>query len=219
MIRLLIIALLFAGCAVKQNKITPKEAPTQRPYAVNGKMYYPMKSIKIGWTQRGLASWYGPDFHGRYTSNGEVYNMYAYTAAHKTLPMNTIVKVTNLKNGKSVIVRINDRGPFVKGRIIDLSYAAGKKIGLDVLGVAPVKLKVIAFKGKSYVKGYMIQIGAYLNPSSAQKLAKKYQKLGYNTVVLKTGRYYKIYIKGFRSYDEAKKFQIIHKINGFIIGE
>ena len=116
---------------------------TMRCYTVLGKTYKPTH-VRVGTTMRGISSWYGPNFHGRYTSNGEIYNMYDYTAAHKTLPMNTIVKVTNLNNNKSVIVRINDRGPFVKGRIIDLSYAAAKKIGLDVTGTAPVEIEVIS---------------------------------------------------------------------------
>jgi rare lipoprotein A len=91
----------------------------------------------------GYASWYGSEFHGHRTSNGEIYNMYSLTAAHRSIPFNSIVEVKNLDNGKKVIVRINDRGPFVRGRIIDLSYAAGKKIGLIGSGTARVKLKVL----------------------------------------------------------------------------
>jgi len=215
--------IIFTGCATQYNSyVMPSKNiknPTKRPYVVNGNIYYPMNSVPIGYTQKGIASWYGPDFHGRYTSNGEIYNMYAYTAAHKTLPMNTIVKVTNLNNGKSVIVRINDRGPFVKGRIIDLSYAAGKKIGLDITGTAPVVLKVIGFKGKNYVNGYMIQIGAFLRKKGAKITANKYKKFGYNTVVLKQNDFYKVYITGFKTYNEAKRFKIVHKLAGFIVGE
>ncbi|WP_082757846.1 septal ring lytic transglycosylase RlpA family protein [Candidatus Desulfofervidus auxilii] len=92
----------------------------------------------------GIASWYGPGFHGQRTASGEVYNMYKYTAAHKTLPLGTYVRVINLENGKTVIVRINDRGPFKKGRIIDLSYAAAKKIGMIASGTARVKLDIIS---------------------------------------------------------------------------
>ncbi|WP_457560850.1 septal ring lytic transglycosylase RlpA family protein [Caminibacter sp.] len=219
-----LILLLFAGCAQKEYytqvyNVPGIKNPTKKPYSVNGKMYYPLNSVPIGWTQEGIASWYGPDFHGKYTSNGEVYNMYAYTAAHKTLPMNTIVKVTNLNNGKSVIVRINDRGPFVKGRIIDLSYAAGKKIGLDVTGTAPVKITVIGFKGKNYVNGYRVQIGAFINKKGAEKLSKIYKNLGYNTLILKQNVFYKVYITGFKTYSEAKKFMISHKISGFVVGD
>jgi rare lipoprotein A len=224
--RYLFIAVLFflAGCAQKSYNtqvynVPGIKNPTKKPYSVNGKVYYPMNTVYVGWTQRGIASWYGPDFHGRYTSNGEVYNMYAFTAAHKTLPMNTIVKVTNLINHKSVIVRINDRGPFVKGRIIDLSYAAGKKIGLDVTGTAPVKITVIGFKGKNYVSGYRVQIGAFLRESGAKSVARKYKNLGYNTVVLRQNGFYKVYITGFKSYNEAKRFLITHKISGFVVGD
>ena len=92
----------------------------------------------------GVASWYGPGFHGRRTASGEIYNMYDYTAAHKTLPLGTYVRVINLENGKSVVVRINDRGPFVKNRIIDLSYAAAKKIDMIDKGTARVKLQIIS---------------------------------------------------------------------------
>ena len=220
MSRFIFLVLFFVGCATKYDRyILPSKHPTQKPYVINGKVYYPKKKVPIGWTQKGIASWYGPNFHGKYTSNGEVYNMFSFTAAHKTLPMNTIVKVTNLINGKSVIVRINDRGPFVKGRIIDLSYAAGKKIGLDVMGTAPVKLTVIGFNGKTFVNEYMIQVGAFLNKKSAKKVAKKYKKFGYNTIVLKKGYFYKVYIKGFKSYNEAKRFKIKNHIAGFIIGE
>jgi len=220
---LLAIILFFLGCSTKEYKtyVIPSsniKTTTQKPYVVNGKIYYP-HNVPIGWTQRGIASWYGPNFHGNYTSNGEIYNMYAFTAAHKTLPMNTIVKVTNLNNGKSVIVRINDRGPFVKGRIIDLSYAAGKKIGLDVTGTAPVKIEVIGFKGKRYVSGYKLQVGAFLNKNSALKTANKYKKFGYNTKVLKAKNFYKVYITGFKTYNQAKEFALKHNIAGFVVGE
>jgi len=227
------ILLLLTGCTTK-SYFFPKSSsgyvtktyetpgvitPTQKVYSINGKMYYPKKSVPIGWKQRGIASWYGPNFHGKYTSNGELYNMYAYTAAHKTLPMNTIVKVTNLKNKKSVVVRINDRGPFVEGRIIDLSYIAGKQIGLDKSGIAPVVIEVIGFKGKNYVNGYTIQVGAFLNKNGAILTANKYKRLGYNSKVLKKGDFYKVVIGQFKSYNEAKKFKLENSLNGFIIGE
>jgi len=105
------------------------------------------RGVKVGYTENGKASWYGGKFHGRKTANGETYDMHAMTAAHKSLPFNCIVIVTNLDNQKTVRVRINDRGPFVRGRIIDLSYAAGKKIGIDVTGIAPVQIKVIGKVG------------------------------------------------------------------------
>ena len=126
------------------------------PVKVAGKVVYKTVEItgKTAWEivtapfpeneLEGIASWYGPGFHGRRTASGEIYNMYAYTAAHKTLPLGTYVRVINLENGKSVVVRINDRGPFKKGRIIDLSYAAAKKIGMIEKGTARVRLEILS---------------------------------------------------------------------------
>lgn len=119
---------------------------TMRPYQVAGKWYYPEK-VSLGDRFDGYASWYGEDFHNKQTSNGETYNMYAHTAAHKTFPMNTVLKVLNVENGKSTIVRINDRGPFVEGRIIDLSSAAAHDIDMVKVGTAKVRLEVIGFGG------------------------------------------------------------------------
>lgn len=111
-------------------------------YVVRGKRYYVLKSSK-GFVQRGIASWYGNKFHGRKTSNGERYNMYAMTAAHKTLPIPTYVQVTNLDNGKHVVVRVNDRGPFHDNRIIDLSYAAAKKLDIVGHGTGHVEIRAL----------------------------------------------------------------------------
>jgi rare lipoprotein A len=111
-------------------------------YVVLGKRYYVKKSSR-GYVERGIASWYGKKFHGRKTSNGEIYNMYAMTAAHKTLPIPTYLQVTNLNNGKQVVVRVNDRGPFHENRIIDLSYAAASKLGITGTGTGLVELRAI----------------------------------------------------------------------------
>ncbi len=119
---------------------------TMRPYQVAGKWYYPEK-VSLGDKFDGYASWYGADFHAKKTSNGETYNMHAHTAAHKTFPINTVVKVLNVENGKSTIVRINDRGPFVEGRIIDLSNAAAEDIDMVKVGTAKVRLEIIGFGG------------------------------------------------------------------------
>ena len=219
------IILYITGCSSRYETYSsyvlpsPNKKGTQRPYVVNGKIYYPIQKIPVGYTQIGIASWYGPNFNGQKTSNGEIYNMYAFTAAHKTLPMNTIVKVTNLRNNKSVIVRINDRGPFVANRIIDLSYAAAKQIGLDKSGTAPVKLEVIKFEGKNYVNGYKIQVGAFLREWGARKIAQKYRNFGYNTEVAKIDGFYKVFITGFKTYNQAKKFAIEHNIAGFVVGD
>ena len=112
---------------------------TQRPYVVKGVTYYPIPS-SIGYEEKGVASWYGEPFHGRPTSSGEIYDMYGDTAAHKTLPMNTMLLVKNLDNGRSTVVRINDRGPFVESRIIDLTYTKAKELGMLSRGTAHVKI-------------------------------------------------------------------------------
>ncbi len=130
----------------KVKLITPHYEPYSRggnkDYTLRGKRYHIIKNPK-GYTETGFASWYGEKFHGHKTANGEVYNMFAMTAAHKTLPLPSFVRVTNTLNHKSVIVRVNDRGPFHDGRIIDLSMAAASKLGVISYGTAPVKIEVI----------------------------------------------------------------------------
>lgn len=116
-----------------------------RPYTVMGKRYYPVTGDKP-MTQVGTASWYGKQFHGKKTSTGEIYDMYELSAAHKTMELPSYAKVTNLKNGRSIIVRVNDRGPFLHGRIIDLSYAAAVKLGYQKEGTARVKVERITRK-------------------------------------------------------------------------
>lgn len=124
----------------------PKREPLSRggnrPYSVFGKRYIPMKSA-AGYRERGIASWYGKKFHGRRTSNGETYNMYAMSAAHKTLPLPSYVRVTNLKNGRSIIARVNDRGPFLHNRVIDLSYTAATQLGIVATGTGLVEVKAV----------------------------------------------------------------------------
>jgi len=116
---------------------------TGKPYQIAGKWYYPLASA-TGYNETGTASWYGTKFHGRKTANGERYDMHAMSAAHKTLPMPSMVRVTNLENGRSVVVRVNDRGPFVKSRIIDLSYAAATSLGYDQQGTARVRVETLS---------------------------------------------------------------------------
>jgi rare lipoprotein A len=150
------LALLLSGCggAPKQgDKLTRADGPpdavprvepkarygNMRSYVVFGQTYYPKQSSR-GYVERGIASWYGPKFHGGKTSSGERYDMHQMTAAHKTLPLPTYALVKNLENGRSAVVKVNDRGPFVGDRIIDLSYAAAKKIGIDKQGTARVEV-------------------------------------------------------------------------------
>jgi rare lipoprotein A len=112
-----------------------------QPYQINGRSYHPREDFDYDRT--GVASWYGSDFHGRRTANGETYDMRAMTAAHTTLPMPTIVRVTNLENGRSIVVRVNDRGPFVDDRIIDLSRAGARELGFENQGLARVRVTVL----------------------------------------------------------------------------
>jgi rare lipoprotein A len=116
---------------------------TGTPYTVNGRTYYPLASA-YGYDATGIASWYGRDFHGHRTADGEWYDMHAMSAAHTTLPLPTLVRVTNLENGRQVVVRVNDRGPFVKGRLIDLSYAAAKELGFAKQGTTRVRVQALA---------------------------------------------------------------------------
>jgi len=124
----------------------PINRGTARPYVVMGKSYTPMTSLEP-YKARGIATWYGRRYHGKQTASGEIYDMYAMTAAHTTLPIPSYARVTNLKNGRSVVVRINDRGPFVEGRIIDLSYTAAHRIGVLAGGNAPVEVELILLDG------------------------------------------------------------------------
>lgn len=215
--------------------------PTMRPYVVRGVKYYP-NVVSVGDEFRGNASWYGPKFHGKFTSNGERYNMWAMTAAHKTLPMNTIVKVTNRRNGRSTVVRINDRGPFVATRIIDLSKSAAKKIDMVGTGTAPVSIEILGFetKGrkkipsakelkrnpqkKSYGK-FALQIASFANIKGALITQQKYDyKDGYRTIIKDVdninGRVFKVWLKGFKSEQEARDYKNEgHFKDAFIVGE
>jgi len=148
----------------------------------------------------GLASWYGGDFHGKRTSSKEIYNMYDLTAAHRTLPFGTYVIVTNLQNGKSVTVRINDRGPFVKGRIIDLSYAAARLLDMIGCGIVPVRIDVLQDTSfKKQKQEYSVQVGAFILKKNAQNLKKdlssKYMGVYLSIFDTSLYRYYRVRIK------------------------
>ena len=123
-----------------------------------------------GVVQTGIASWYGPGFHGKRTSNGEVYNQYELTAAHPTLPLGSRVMVTNLDTRQAIEVRVNDRGPFVGGRLIDLSYAAARSIGVYEPGTAPVRIEVLSAAAPVLAVLYAVQVGSYADAGKAAAL-------------------------------------------------
>lgn len=183
----LTLVLLLAACGGRRAPVvrvidTPeaRELPGwKRPYEVDGIRYTPLRDHQ-GYRERGIASWYGKEFHGLKTSNGETYDMYGISAAHKTLPMGTLVQVTHLGTGKQIEVRINDRGPFAAGRIIDLSYGAARQLGTVEAGLAEVEVVAI---GGSYVpplrsvaavnNSYAIQVAAFGVADNAHQLASR----------------------------------------------
>lgn len=159
----------------------PNEAQGPDTYIVHGRRYH-VRASAAGYVERGIASWYGGEFHGRRTSNGERYDMHAMTAAHRSLPLSTRVEVTNLDNGRSVVVRINDRGPFHDNRIIDLSLAAARKLGIARQGTGLVEVRALAggrARGASAPTGsedgpgdpeIYIQLGAFAERDNALRI-------------------------------------------------
>jgi len=145
--------------------------------------------------QEGIASWYGGKFQGRTTANGEIFDTNKFTAAHKTLAFGTMVKVTNLENGSTTIVRINDRGPFIPGRIIDLSRAAAMEIGMTGMGIARVRIEEM--ESNLPEQYYFIQFGAFSSRVNAEKLKSRLLASGLNVVVEKTsGGINRVLLKG-----------------------
>lgn len=237
--------LLAPACSFAPKKEAPPAAPAGRPadlarvpdavprveprskygnmktYEVFGKRYYVLNSSK-GFKQQGIASWYGKKFHGRKTSSGEIYDMYAMTAAHKTLPLPTYVEVKNLKNGKKAVVRVNDRGPFHDNRIIDLSYTAALKLDLAQTGTGLVEVRAI--DPRSYSRGgapvrsggrpskskgadFYIQVGAFANYDSARKLKSKLAPLKQRIRIARTKvnrkTFYRVQVGPLRSVEKA----------------
>ena len=158
----------------------PIQVPLKNtPYILEGIRYEPMASAN-GYSEQGVASWYGTKFHGKQTANGEIYDLYKMTAAHKTLPLPSYVKVTNLENNLSIVVRVNDRGPFIGDRLIDLSYVAAKKLGFSDVGLANVAIEGInpeSFskfaKGEANDEVVYLQLAALKNYHSAQLLRRQ----------------------------------------------
>jgi len=207
----------FAGCSTTPPLVEPQDAAPANPidvsavpdavprseprsrygnpesYMVYGKRYHTLPSSK-GYRERGMASWYGTKFHGKRTSSGEPYDLYGMTAAHKTLPLPTYVEVTNLTNGRSVIVKVNDRGPFHDDRIIDLSYTAAAKLGILGHGTGEVEVRAIdpesggnlqlatvaptppaADTARSPGQSLYLQIGAFSSQANAERLSREIQ--------------------------------------------
>ena len=161
----------------KRDKKSDKR-PGPGQYEVFGEIYDIMDS-SLGYLEIGVASWYGKKFHGRLTANGETYDMYGMTAAHKSLPLPTMVRVTNLDNGESIVLRVNDRGPFHDDRLIDLSYAAAKKLGFDTQGTAPVVVEAIdevnypELAKRTPHETYYLQAGAFSRREGAEAHMQK----------------------------------------------
>ena len=227
-------ALVLSGCGRKDHykdidpeKIKPwkpkseplSEYGNHSPYRVHGKVYQ-VNSNPQGYTQSGKASWYGKKFHGRKTSNQETFDMYKLTAAHKTLPLPSYVEVTNLKNDKKVVVKVNDRGPFVGDRIIDLSYAAAKALDFVHEGIADVHIRVVNspkdLVQKPIKQGLTyLQLGAFSDKNAAYNLAKKASELlGIETFVTilstRNGALHRVRIGPVAS--ESKVNSLINKI-------
>ena len=192
--------LLLGGCGTKTKSWRSGGVAGSKPYTIRGKTYYPLQSAR-GFIQEGTASWYGPGFHGKRTANGETYDMHAMTAAHTILPLGTIVRVTNKNNGRSLVLRINDRGPFVDDRIIDLSRAAADKLDVVGKGTAPVRIAAMSDQPQTASAAakadneppklnsgrsgrIFLQVGSFPQREDAQEMARQLENLGYK------GRYF-----------------------------
>lgn len=176
---------------------------------------------KEGYTERGTASWYGKDFHGRKTANGEIYDMYKLTAAHKTLPLGVYARVTNLENGKEIKVKVNDRGPFIRGRFLDLSYGAAKELGMVEAGVGRVELEIIGNVPYQTAKGkasagrvsstglFTIQVGAFVEKENAVRLKSllenRYKDVHIVSYDTNLQKFYRVRVGAFENEKDALK--------------
>ena len=160
-------------------------------------------------TVRGLASWYGQKFHGRPTANGETYDMYGITAAHRELPLGTVVDVTHLGNGRKVRVRINDRGPFVRGRILDLSYGAARQLHMVNQGVAKVEIRIVSVgdgtKGPISTLRYTVQAGAFRDPKNAAAILRRIAGDHPQARVINAGGWHRVRVGSYRYRKDAEK--------------
>lgn len=205
------------ACSTKTQKTPPKSVYTGeiygRPYVIKGIKYYPLQKVKE-FEQYGLASWYGKEEHGKLTASGENFNMYDFTAAHKTLPLNSMVLVKNLENGRELVVRINDRGPFVKGRIIDLSYKGAEELGFAGKGLAKVKIELLSENPNNYVyhgksidldKGsFYIQVGSFKNHDNALRLKNSFDSAIIRKTYINNDNFYRVWVGSFNSRQKAE---------------
>lgn len=243
-----LVIVLTAGCAPAVRRETgaiskpPPASPSlyPKPYRVNGKWYQPIPDAS-GFRQKGIASWYGKKFHGRKTANGEIYNMYGVTAAHKTLPLGTVVRVRNLNNQQTLEMRINDRGPFVRGRVIDLSYGAARKLGVVGPGTAPVEVTAVAAPARHvpgsggkpvfepvdlYTGNFTFQVGAFQDRSNAErlrfKLSSRYPNVHIASFDRGDGLYHRVRIGRATNLKDAEQFEsdlIQRGFDVFIVAE
>jgi rare lipoprotein A len=220
---------LIQACATSPPPAPPTPKGHPKPYRVGGTWYKPMPHAR-DFSQQGLASWYGKKFHGRRTSSGEIYNMYAMTAAHKTLPLGTWVRVRRLDSGKQIVVRVNDRGPFVHGRIIDLSYSAAKE--MDMVGPGTARVEVVAlgerrqtatgdaFVPLDYYNGaFTFQVGAFSSRTNAERLRARLDQTFTNAHVTSFDRgdavFYRVRVGRCNDLESAEKFERRLAGNGF----
>ena len=195
---LIVVFFLLTACGpryiVRERRIPPPEEETK------------IEKRETREVQQGIASWYGKDFHGKQTSSGEVYDMYQLTCAHQTLPLGTMVMVTNLENEKSVELKVNDRGPFVKGRIIDVSYAAAKMLDMCEKGTAMVKVEVFG-PVIEQVQRFTLQVGSFVDETNAQRLAeqlrKSFENVHVTTMETQTQKYHRVRVGQFETRESA----------------
>jgi rare lipoprotein A len=206
--------ILTIGCSTQKSSRYEEDHPptisgnssSKMPYRVKDTTYYPIENSS-GFNQTGLASWYGPKFQGKLTSNQEVYNMHEMTAAHKTLPFHTKVKVMNLENGKEAVVRINDRGPFVENRIIDLSFKAAKMLGIVEKGTAKVRIialnNIKAGVNPNQNKEFTVQIASFKDRENAKLLVEKTDNSRIKSVTRNNTTYYQVIVGKYPTFDQA----------------
>jgi rare lipoprotein A len=209
---LVLIPLLILGCAPARPRtsrapVPPPTAPPAEPAPASRPA--PVSPVARGsYVEEGLSSWYGAPFHGRRAANGEVYDMYKLSAAHRTLPLNSIVRVTSLQNGRSTEVRITDRGPFIEGRILDLSLAAARELDMVSAGVVPVRIELLA--GPSpFVGNFTVQVGAFLSAENAERLRERllprYQTVFIHQYDSPNGLFYRVRVGRVPNEDAARQ--------------